>query len=336
MSLLLNLFCTIIAFSLCAVMLAGVLAYHKQIGDYLKSAGDFVGRLWKPVTIGTGAMILFALMWYLEARLTRNEFLLALLFVVVLVLVIVVLALVIRFRHCIGIRICKCWHKSDKTVVISTIFVPIVSVVGGLVVLGYQWQAQSEILKSQYKAEQFKNAIDQLGSEKQAVVLGSVHALHNLAMTYPKDYSKPVFEILCSFVREETRKDEYKTKETNAPSIVIQTIVDKLFREKIELDEIDKETGEKLQLYRAYKANLSGAFLQGTDLEEAKLREADLRDAKMQGAKLQGADLREAKLQRAIMDGANLQGAKLYNTIFNEDESPQPDDESTPEDETTA
>ena len=209
-----------------------------------------------------------------------------------------------------------------------------------------QVKDQAENSRKQIAAEQFKNAIDHLGDEKHAIVLGGVHALHNLARNYPKEYSQQVFEVLCSFVREETTKPEYQRKvleaidsydkkqaalqasslptQTNqtvqgASLIVIQTIVDKLFR-----DEKSRE------FYQMYDINLSGAFLRGvnfyyahlqkkaglSDLEKADLQGVVLACANLQGAwlhctNLRGANLGGANLQKAWLSCANLQGAKL-------------------------
>ena len=119
-----------------------------------------------------------------------------------------------------------------------------------------QLQIQSDQLKTQANnaqkqiaAEQFKNAIEHLASEKQTFVLGGIHALHNLAMNFEDDYSQQVFDVLCSFIRTETTKPEYQARviamlekrddadKAESPQyvtslIVIQTIVNKLFPPK--------------------------------------------------------------------------------------------------------
>jgi len=191
-----------------------------------------------------------------------------------------------------------------------------------------QVKNQAENSRKQISAEQFKNAIDHLGDKKQAAVLGGVHALHNLAVNFPKEYSQQVFEVLCSFIREETTKPEYQERvlgefepsdetqpavsnpaEPVTSLIVIQTIVDKLFREKIEVR--DEKTGNNLELYRDHIANLSGAFLWGINFFKANLQEANLRNAKMQGSNLVLATMQGAKLELAHLQGAQLTGAYL-------------------------
>ena len=182
-----------------------------------------------------------------------------------------------------------------------------------------QMKAQAKNANMRMAAEQFKNAIDHLGSKEQPVVLGGVHVLHNLAMTFPKEYSRQVFEVLCSFIREETRRKGYPIEVDSRPSIVIQTILDKLFREDIEL--INAVTNQKFILYRKYKANLSRALLQRADLSNASLRKANLRHATLHGADLFGADLRKANLElaefgKARLWNTKLQGAKLEQADF--------------------
>ena len=274
---------------------------------------------------------------------------------------------------------------------VSKIAIPLLGVVGGTLVFGMtfmQFQSQSqqtekraeeakqqfqaqmaqltiqaentsqmlENTKRQVSAEQFKNAIEHLGSEKQAVVLGGIHALHNLASNNKDTYSQPVFEVLCSFIREETNKPAYKKQfpgdaetqsqgiqvqlfpfqigkknvekpDTDRPTslIVIQTIVDKLFR-----DESSREVyqllaanlrganfqGIDLQGMVFGKSNLQGVNLQGVNLQEAKLQRANMQNASLHNAELQEAYLHNTELHGANLRDARFQGVKLSNTKF--------------------
>ena len=314
----------------------------------IKNVRIFIGQHWKPIKIIASAILLFLIL-ILWVRLPENVFL-------ALLLLTVVLRVIVWFRtqfFCDFPRYLKKRRderkeKSENSETpslvlksqyefLSKVVVPSGGVLAAVIVLRLalgQYTAQTENLEAQkiiaerqFTAELFKNAIDQLGSEQQPVVLGGVHALHHLAVNNPKDYSQPVFEILCSFIREKTAKTEYKEQfspmtdssgETQATSlIVIQTIVDKLFREE-----------EARKFYQVYRANLSGASLQKVDFTNASLRKADLQKADLQGvnlidaklheANLQNANLQEVKLFNATLQGAdlqkaNLQGAKLFN-----------------------
>jgi len=221
----------------------------------------------------------------------------------------------------------------------GTVLSLIVSVLG-FALTGVLLYVQISNSRKQIAAEQFRNAIDHLGDEKQAIALGGVHALHNLAMTFPKEYSQQVFEVLCGFIREETTKDEYREKVSvkiepsakkqtavSKPPIpvtslnIIRTIVDKIFRYQ----------KENKYVYIKYRAILIGAFLRRTTFFSANLKLANLRGADLQGAilysvdlrgaNLSGANLRETDLCRAHLQGANLcgthlQGEKLKDADF--------------------
>jgi len=202
----------------------------------------------------------------------------------------------------------------------------------GFALTGGLLYQQAKNSRKQMAATQFKDAIQHLGDEKQAIVLGGVHALHKLATTFPKEYSKQVFDVLCNFIRVETTRKEYKDivekaiEERHkhpiriqgaiesvgedqllfAHTMVIQTIVNILFRDK-----------ESRVFYKDYPVNLSGAFLCSVDLRGANLRRAslwyvDLRDADFSEANLQGANLMGANLQKTSAMKADLRGACLY------------------------
>ena len=219
---------------------------------------------------------------------------------------------------------------------------------------------QNKIAQKEHAATLFKNAINHLGSERHAVVLGGVYALNDLVRTYNEadnindQYNRTVFEILCSFIREETRKLKYVAKieeefsgtpipchlaEKKAVSLnVIQTIIDRLFLRsesprlyplghphfKPLLRKADLRLVEFAPVSDVRNVNWFNADLREADLRRAKLRKADLRKAVLRKAKLDGANLGEAQLQwadlkKAILVGtylrkANLQGANLDQT----------------------
>jgi len=181
-------------------------------------------------------------------------------------------------------------------------------------------QKQLDNSQKQIRSEQFKNAIDHLGNDKQAIVLGGVHALYDLALNY-EEYRKQVFEILCSFIREETRKLKYQKRKnsddsntTVTSSIVIQTIIDKLFREK-------ESQKFYIEAFKEKQADLSGAFLPEINLQNAYipnifLLNVNLQRAHLSGVNLQGAFLFGVNLQRTDLRNANLQGVQTWENHF--------------------
>jgi hypothetical protein len=65
------------------------------------------------------------------------------------------------------------------------------------------------ILESGQVQERFKNAINQLGKKNEAVNLGAIYTLHHVATDSPK-FTKSVFDILCSYIRQTTLSEDYK------------------------------------------------------------------------------------------------------------------------------
>ena len=215
--------------------------------------------------------------------------------------------------------------------------------------LAEQLEVQTKIAKSQVEAEQFNNAIINLGSESRAVVHGGVHALNHLAMKND-EYTKQVFDILCSFLREETQPPEYKIRilervdgtpenlarkarsDNNKPEPpkngtsldVIQTIVNILF-----LDENSRNCykGFNVNLYEAFlqevkfrnaKVNWAEADLKFVDLQEVKFVNADMQKAKLWQANLKGTILEYTNLEEADLWEANLQAAILTDVNLRE------------------
>lgn len=79
---------------------------------------------------------------------------------------------------------------------------PIAGGIIAIIALVFTWKRTSAMMRQtdnsyrQIHAEQFKNAVEHLGNEKQAIVLGGVHAMHDLARNN-QAYRKQVFEVLC-------------------------------------------------------------------------------------------------------------------------------------------
>ena len=142
-------------------------------------ARDFVGRHWRGFAISATLLILFSMIPFaLEVFFTvlRNE---------------------MRQDRIV-----------DAVVSVLTVFGLMFAVIQ-IWTQTVQLKIQSENDGKQLAAEQFKNAIEHLGSHETAIILGGIHALHNLATNY-ESYRKQTLDILCGFIREETTKPDYK------------------------------------------------------------------------------------------------------------------------------
>lgn len=200
---------------------------------------------------------------------------------------------------------------------------------------------QNEIAEKGKVDERFKNAIEHLGSEIDAIVLGGIYALHRIAQE-DKTYRQTVFDILCSFIREKTSIlklwSDYAEDERAAikPTIVIQTIIDLLFKSNENQEYIYNGQHANLIGIRCINANFNKAHLDGVDLsdthlEGSTLNKASLKQAKLHGthldyailvnshmedASLIGVFLNDAKLLEAHLEGANLRETHLEGAIL--------------------
>lgn len=186
---------------------------------------------------------------------------------------------------------------------------------------------QNKITEKGKVDERFKNAIEHLGNEKDAIVLGGIYALHRIAQE-DKTYRQTVFDILCSYIREKTSMDEKLNIEwselseteraVTKPKIVIQTIIDLLFKIPDNQDYI----------YEGFKANLNGiicisanfisTLLQGADLSNAHLESSDFSKALLSGASLYHAFMQNARLDNAYLDETNLSSSDFSDANLND------------------
>ena len=170
---------------------------------------------------------------------------------------------------------------------------------------------QNEITEKGKVDERFKNAIEHLGHDKDAIVLGGIYALHRIAQE-DKSYRQTVFDILCSYFRDKTisLKEIDQNVENGItvtePTIVIQTIIDLLF----------KIRNKQEYIYAELRANLNGINCLNGDFNTAQLIGANLVHSTLNGsdlsnANLIGANLIESNLIGVILISAHLEGSKL-------------------------
>ncbi len=167
--------------------------------------------------------------------------------------------------------------------------------------------------------ERFKNAINQLGSENNAIALGGIYTLHRIAKE-DESYRENVFNILCSYVRDITITDEYKTKYTEKPSEPIQTILNILCKNendyKIYKEYIIDFSGANLSCANLMNANLIDTHLWNVNFKDADLRQSKLLNTNLSEANLTNAHLEMANLTEANLIDANLIDANLFFTTL--------------------
>lgn len=184
-------------------------------------------------------------------------------------------------------------------------------------------EKQNKLTRKGHVDERFKNAIEHLGSDKDAIVLGGIYALHRIAQEN-KTYRQPVFDILCSYIRGKTSSlklwDEITEFErgTIKPTIVIQTIIDLLFKTADSKNYIYMGLKANLNGIRCIHANFSGAHLVNADLINAHMEGAILTDVHLESADMNVIKLDGARLEQVHFEGSSLSYANFEGTYIDQ------------------
>jgi Pentapeptide repeats (9 copies)/Pentapeptide repeats (8 copies) len=178
--------------------------------------------------------------------------------------------------------------------------------------------------------ERFK-AVEQLGSDKLEVRIGSIYSLERIAKDSPKDHWT-VMEVLTSFVRDQSSKGksvselkvEEKEEESLSTDSSIETTLAKINAKhtvrvtsdiQAALTVICRRNQSKDE--KGLCLDLSFSDIRGADLRKARLRNVDFRWTNVSGANLEYADLIDSKLQNADLTLAKLNCAKLKRAKLN-------------------
>lgn len=179
----------------------------------------------------------------------------------------------------------------------------------------------------------FNNAVSQLGSENEAVALGGVYALHEIARENEYTYLNVVHDILCGYVRSESvaryRKFEKEKKqgEKLIPSIVIQAIISLLFPGKnIEerlYDDFRSHLYNSILIdYSFYGAKIDDANFNGAKIDDCFFTEAKMSDTLFIGTKLTDCNFENAEICYSQFRGVKIdvecdfKGVKIKNSNF--------------------
>ncbi|MCL2764510.1 MAG: pentapeptide repeat-containing protein [Treponema sp.] len=116
---------------------------------------------------------------------------------------------------------------------------------------------QIEIMYKGNVDTRFNNAVGNLGKKSRTVVLGGIHALHQIAFEN-ENYTQVVHNLFCSYLRENSLKFYENIDLNKTPDrcpVIIQTLINYLFRPYNGNDSV----------YRGYKSNLSSSTLINCD-----------------------------------------------------------------------
>ncbi|MFN9671922.1 MAG: pentapeptide repeat-containing protein [Microcystis sp.] len=211
----------------------------------------------------------------------------------------------------------------------------------GLIVNYFNSQAEMQLTQQRLITERFSKAVEQIGNNKEEVVIGGIYSLERIAKDSPKD-QWTIMEVLTSYIRknspipsniEQLKPEERKKALEKLPSVSIpvQAALTVIGRRKVENDQAGDNlaettdshkikfldlSGTNLRGANLILANLNGANLIGANLNEAYLYGAYLNEAYLYGAYLNRAYLNEAYLNRAYLDRAYLNEAYLNGALL--------------------
>ena len=146
-------------------------------------------------------------------------------------------------------------------------------------------------------SEQFKNAIEHLGSDKEPIILGGVSELNQISKENQTKYSEIVFNILTGYIRSNTKKEKQKT--------VIQTIIDFMFNENT--------------TYHKYFADLSYCDLVGINFINKDLSNIDFTNSKLSSlvnCKIKNTNFSRTQFFFSSIENINFENCQINNTIF--------------------
>ncbi|MDB9509353.1 pentapeptide repeat-containing protein [Microcystis aeruginosa CS-338/01] len=205
---------------------------------------------------------------------------------------------------------------------IATLFAGI-----GLFVNYLNSQAEIQLTQQRLITERFSKAVEQIGNNKEEVVIGGIYSLERIAKDSPKD-QWTIMEVLTSYIRKnspipsniqqlEPEERQKELEKLPSVSIPVQAALTVIGRRKVENDQAGDNLAETNDPNKIKFLDLSGTNLRGANLNGASLNRANLIGANLNRANLIGANLIEANLNRANLDGANLIGAKLNGAYLN-------------------
>ena len=141
--------------------------------------------------------------------------------------------------------------------------------------------------------DRYQRAARMLGDKVQAVRIGGVYLLHQLAQEQPDDYRTRVIQLFASFARHPENDSGAGARTDGKLRADVQAVMDVIGSREPQEPECQTRSGSSLDLAGSNLegANLRGANLRSVNLENASLLRADLTEAALAGARIKGATL---------------------------------------------
>ena len=178
-------------------------------------------------------------------------------------------------------------------------------------VMEKQTEKTAEQIQVMYKENvdtRFNNAVGHLGNEKHSIILGGIHALHEIAVEN-KNYRQIVHNIFCSYIRENSAKLYEKVDFEKMPDycpVIIQTLIDYLFQPYNYEDSV----------YKDFESDLSFSTLKNCDFSNVKIKNVNFRNCVLESCYFAAGTLTECDFDYGTLTECSFSDGTLTNCSF--------------------
>ena len=181
-------------------------------------------------------------------------------------------------------------------------------------------EKQLKIMEKGNIESRFNNAVGHLGNENPTIVLGGIHVLHQIAVEN-ENYTRVIHNLFCNYLRENSTK-LYPEKRSYSDSgrlvqvsavegtpkcpIIIQTLIDYLF----------KEYNNKDSVYNGFDSDLSYSTIKNCDFEKAKIRRVNFNNCIFENCHFFETILLECRFSESILTKCHFSYSTLTECHF--------------------
>lgn len=189
---------------------------------------------------------------------------------------------------------------------------------------------ERKITESKLTTDRIAKAVEQIGSNNQATVIGGIYSLEKIAQNSPEDHWQ-IMEILTAFVRENSpipseimqitdREERLKAlNQLEKVSVSVQTALTVIGRRDVEQDYTSEEDAyTDIKRLDLTQANLAGAKLIDGNYKNVDLIYSNLHKALISGGDFGGAFFMSTNLSEAVIMGSHLTDAMFNGAYLND------------------
>ena len=178
-------------------------------------------------------------------------------------------------------------------------------------VMEKQTEKTAEQIQVMYKGNidtRFNNAVGHLSSENPTVILGGLHALHQIAVEH-KNYTQVVHNLFCNYLRENSAKLYKKNEIEDTPHrcpVIIQTLIDYLFA----------PYNDKDCIYKEYKSDLSYSTFKNCKFQGISIENINFRHCILENCNFKHCFLNNCNFARGTLKKCDFLQGILTNCVF--------------------